>query len=278
MYGEEVRDEIRIENLEVYAYHGVYPKERKTGQTFLVNVTLYTDVRRAAAEDDLALSADYGEVCALVNRWMKENPCRLLETVAERLARELLQKYGSLSGVDLEIRKPDAPIPLPFGCVSVKVSRGWHRAWLGLGSNLGDSEGYLDGAVRTLQEHPLIRGVRESERIVTSPYGSVRQEDFLNSALELETLLSPEELLSLLHEIENQAKRKRTVHWGPRTLDLDILFYDRLVFESADLVIPHPDLENREFVLRPLSGLIPNYRHPLTGKTVARMLAELTGK
>lgn len=278
MYGEEVRDEIRIENLEVYAYHGVYPKERKAGQAFLVNITLHTDVRRAAAADDLALSADYGEVCALISRWMKENPCNLLETVAERLAREILLKYKALSSVDLEIRKPEAPIPFPFGCVSVKVSRGWHKAWLGLGSNLGDTAGYLDGAVQALGEHPLIRGVRESGRIVTSPYGGVQQENFLNSALELETLLSPEELLSLLHEIEDQAKRKRTVHWGPRTLDLDILFYDRMIFESGDLVIPHPDLENREFVLRPLSELIPNYRHPVLKRTVVRMLADLAGK
>lgn len=277
MYGEEARDEIRIENLEIYAYHGVYAGERKKGQPFLVNATLYTDVRRAAAHDELTLSADYGEVCVMIDRWMEKNPCRLLETVAEKLSREILLQYGQISGIDLEIRKPEAPIPLPFGCVSVKVSRGWHRVWLGLGSNLGDRAGYLDGAVQAFQKHPLIRRIRESERIVTAPYGGVQQEDFLNSALELETLLSPEELLGLLHEIENQAGRERTVHWGPRTLDLDILFYDKLIFESDDLVIPHPDLENREFVLRPLSGLIPNYRHPLLGKTVTVMLKELNG-
>lgn len=278
MYGEGAADEIRIENLEVYAYHGVYAEERKKGQTFLVNATLYTDVRPAAAGDELALSADYGEVCERITRWMEENPCRLLETVAEKLSREILLKYDRILGIDLEIRKPEAPIPLPFGCVSVKVSRRWHRAWLGLGSNLGDRAGYLDSAVEELQAHPLIRGVRESERLVTAPYGGVPQEDFLNSALELETLLSPEELLEFLHEIENRAERKRTVRWGPRTLDLDILFYDKLIFESDDLVIPHPDLENRMFVLQPLSGLIPNYRHPLLGKTVSRMLAELPGE
>ncbi|MCM1024833.1 MAG: 2-amino-4-hydroxy-6-hydroxymethyldihydropteridine diphosphokinase [Roseburia sp.] len=278
MYGEEARDEIRIEDLEVYAYHGVYAGERKKGQPFYVNAVLYTDVRRAAAEDELALSADYGAVCALIDRWMGENPCRLLETVAEKLSREILLRFDRIRRIDLEIRKPEAPIPLPFGCVSVKVSRGWHRAWLGLGSNLGDRAEYLDGAVRALREHPLTRAVRESERIVTAPYGGVEQEDFLNSALELETLLSPEELLELLHEIENRAGRERTIHWGPRTLDLDILFYDQLVLESDDLVIPHPDLENREFVLKPLCGLIPNYRHPLLGKTVGCLLEELKSR
>ena len=89
------------------------------------------------------------------------------------------------------------------------------------------------------------------------------------------TLLAPEELLQELHRIEQMEGRERKLHWGPRTLDLDIIFYDDLVYASDDLAIPHIDMENRYFVLKPLSELAPNFRHPITHKTVAQMLAEL---
>ena len=88
-------------------------------------------------------------------------------------------------------------------------------------------------------------------------------------------LLTPEELLRELHKIETSEGRERKIHWGPRTLDLDIIFYDDLIYSSEDLVIPHVDMENRYFVLKPLSELAPNFRHPITHKTVAQMLAEL---
>lgn len=93
-----------------------------------------------------------------------------------------------------------------------------------------------------------------SELLVTKPYGGVEQEDFLNGCLELETLLTPQELLEELHRIEQEAGRERKIHWGPRTLDLDILFYDKELIETEDLIIPHVDLENRYFVLKPLAG------------------------
>ena len=84
-----------------------------------------------------------------------------------------------------------------------------------------------------------------------------------------------EELLQELHRIEQMEGRERKLHWGPRTLDLDIIFYDDLVYASDDLVIPHIDMENRYFVLKPLSELAPNFRHPITHKTVTQMLSEL---
>lgn len=103
----------------------------------------------------------------------------------------------------------------------------------------------------------------------------MEQDDFLNGVLLLETLLEPEDLLEVLHEIENEAERKRTIHWGPRTLDLDILLFDKLVYESDDLIIPHADMENREFVLAPLASIAPNERHPILNRTVQQMLEEL---
>lgn len=275
MYLENAKDEIRIEQLEVYAYHGVFPEEKRKGQTFLVNAVLYTDIRNAGRSDQLAQSTDYGDVCCFITEWMKENTCNLIEAVAEKLARAVLLKYDLISGVDMEIRKPEAPIQQPFGCVSVKIHREWHRAYLGVGSNMGDKAQYIQNAVDALKKHPLIAVRRVSELIVTEPYGGVEQDDFLNGAIEIETLLTPHELLDALHEIEAAADRVRELRWGPRTLDLDIIFYDKLVYEDDTLVIPHQDMENRRFVLEPLSTLVPAYRHPVSGKTVAWLLNAL---
>ena len=88
-------------------------------------------------------------------------------------------------------------------------------------------------------------------------------------------MLEPFELLAEMNRIEAEAGRERTIHWGPRTLDLDLIFYDDAVIEDPQLIVPHPDLENREFVLRPLLELCPCLHHPVTGKTVRQMLAEL---
>lgn len=275
MYPEYAKDEIRIEQLEVYAYHGVFPEEKRKGQTFLVNAVLYADTRKAGQSDQLELSTDYGNVCCFITEWMKENTCNLIEAVAERLAQSILLKYNLLSGIELEIRKPEAPIEQPFGYVSVKICRGWHRAYLGIGSNMGDKRQYIRNAVEALKAHPLIVVRKVSDLIVTEPYGGVEQDDFLNGALEIETLLTPHELLDALHEIEAAADRVREVRWGPRTLDLDIIFYDKLVYEDDALVIPHQDMENRRFVLEPLSALAPNYRHPVLGKTVVQLLNAL---
>lgn len=266
------RDEIRIDNLEVFAYHGVCPEEKINGQPFYVNAVLYTDIRRAGLEDDLSLSTNYGEICHFINNWMKENVYDLIEAVAETLAEQLLLNFGGISELDLEIRKPKAPVGLPFESVSVKINRKWHQVYLSAGSNMGDREGYITTGLDRLKAHPLIRVQQVADMLETAPYGMIEQAPFLNTAIRLSTLLPPGELLETLHEIEQAAGRTRKVHWGPRTLDLDILFYDKLVYEDENLILPHADLENRYFVLKPLCQLAPNFRHPVLQKTVSQML------
>lgn len=268
-------DEIRIENLEIYAGHGVYEEENAQGQPFFVNVVLYTDTRRAGREDELAFSTHYGEVSHLINRYLRENTFRLIEAAAENAAEQVLLHFPLIRGLDLEIRKPKAPIKLPFSSVSVKISRGWKTAYLGVGSNMGDRKNYIETAVRRMEENPRIRSLRSSQLIVTSPYGGVEQEDFLNGAIELETLYTPRELLCFLQSLEEEAQRVRTLHWGPRTLDLDILFFEDFVSDDPSLTVPHPDLHNRRFVLEPLSGLAPYLRHPVLGRSVRQLLEEL---
>lgn len=274
---QEIRDdEIRIEQLRVFAHHGVFAEEQAKGQTFQVNAVLYMDIHRAGLEDNLFYTIDYGQVCQFITDWMQQNTYQLLEAVAEKLSKAILLKYDNVTAVELEIRKPEAPISLPLGCVSVKVYRRWHTVYLAMGSNIGDKVQYISGAIRALTAHPQIKVKKVSDLIQSKPYGVLDQEDFLNGVLEIETLLAPEELLDAMHDIEDAAGRVRVRRWGPRTLDLDLLFYDKLVYESENLVIPHADLQNRDFVLEPLSTLAPNYRHPILGKTVMQMFQELT--
>lgn len=269
-------DEIRIENLKIYAYHGVYAEENEKGQDFYVNAVLYTDTREAGKEDMLTLSTNYGEVCHLINDFLKVHTFKLIETAAEKTAEQILLHFPLVKKIDLEVRKPQAPIGLPFESVSVKIHRGWHRAYVALGSNMGDKRGYIEKAVQSIKKNEHIKNVKCSSFIQTAPYGEVQEQDnFLNGVLQLETLYTPEELLAFLHELESQAERVREIHWGPRTLDLDIIFYDNLVMDTEDLTIPHADMHNREFVLKPLCELAPKLRHPVIGKTMETMLSDI---
>ena len=210
--------------------------------------------------------------------YTKEHPRKLIEAAAEDLAETVLLQYPLLKGVTLELKKPWAPVGLPLETVSVKITRFWHTAYLALGSNLGDKEGYLNQAVKELDSAKDCQVEKVSSYLVTEPYGGVEQDDFLNACLKLKTLLSPQELLERLHEIEQNAHRERLVHWGPRTLDLDILLYDDEVLETEDLIIPHVEMQLRDFVLKPMCEIAPYKRHPLLGKTMTQLLCELEEK
>ncbi len=268
-------DEIRIKELQIFAHHGVYDFETENGQNFYVNAVLYTDTRKAGKTDELSNSTNYGEVCQFLTDFLTENTYKLLEAAVGQAAAELLRRFPLVQGVKLELRKPEAPIPLPFESVSVCIRRFWHTAYVALGSNMGDKKKYLEDALKELSENENIRLIKTASYIETEPYGGVEQDSFLNSMCCIETLLSPEELLDELHRIEQLADRRREIHWGPRTLDLDIIYYDDVVMSSTDLTIPHVDMANRTFVLEPLCELAPYLRHPLNGMTTRQMLDEL---
>lgn len=274
----EQYDKISIKNLEVFARHGVFPEENKLGQKFLVNAVLYTDTRAAGMEDDLTKSIHYGIISQKITDFLREHTYQLIETAAELLVQELLLHTEHLQAVTLELKKPWAPVGLPLETVSVTITRSWHTACIALGSNLGDKKAYLDGAVKALSRSACCQVLRVSDYLRTSPYGGVEQDDFLNACLTMRTLLTPHELLDRLHEIEQEAGRERLIHWGPRTLDLDILMYDDLVMEDETLIIPHVEMHLRDFVLKPLAQIAPWKRHPVLGETVSQMLAKIENR
>ena len=268
-------DEIRIENLEVFAHHGVFESEKQEGQYFYVNAVLYTDLRPAGLNDDLTLSTHYGEVALFIKEKLTEHVYDLIETAAEKTAESILLQFPLVRAVTFELRKPHAPIPMKFESVSVKIHRGWHKAYIAFGSNMGESEKLIKNAIDQLKRDSVCKVKQISDTIRTKPYGGVEQDDFYNGVLEMDTLYSPAELLNRLHELEQDAGRERKIHWGPRTLDLDIIFYDKLVYEDDKLCIPHMDMQNRDFVLKPMVQLAPYFRHPVLGQTMMQLLETL---
>jgi dihydroneopterin aldolase/2-amino-4-hydroxy-6-hydroxymethyldihydropteridine diphosphokinase len=180
--------------------------------------------------------------------------------------------------VKVIIEKPWAPVRLPLETVAVEIERGWHTAYLSIGSNIGDREQFLKNAVKKLDNRSDSFVTKVSGFIETEPYGNVQQDKFLNGCLELRTLLAPSELLKRANEIEQEEGRVRTLHWGPRTLDIDILLYDNETVYTDDLKIPHIDMHNRMFVLGPLCEIAPFVIHPVLGKSVMRLKEKLEEK
>ena len=157
---------------------------------------------------------------------------------------------------------------------------------IGLGSNVEGPWGKPADTIRTAIE--LLSGdktqvIKSSRLMLTKPMGPIDQPDYVNAAVIITTGLDPEQLMRHLHDIELQADRRRSIRWGPRTLDLDLLDYDGRICagdgagrgHQKPLVLPHPGIAEREFVLGPIAEIAPDWQHPVTAKTAAQMLSAL---
>jgi 2-amino-4-hydroxy-6-hydroxymethyldihydropteridine diphosphokinase len=145
--------------------------------------------------------------------------------------------------------------------------------YLSLGSNLDDRYANLRRALVELQEQVVITAV--SPVFSTEPWGMAEQPPFLNICIAASTSLSPHKTLQFIKHIEHKMGRLPSSKWGPRLIDIDILFYDSLILADEELTIPHPHMGERAFVLAPLATIIPDFRHPLTGETVLEMLEKI---
>ncbi|MFN7528190.1 MAG: 2-amino-4-hydroxy-6-hydroxymethyldihydropteridine diphosphokinase [Dolichospermum sp.] len=146
---------------------------------------------------------------------------------------------------------------------------------IALGSNMGESLAILEGAIKSLEKTPGITIKAKSSWYRTAPVGGPSQPDYLNGAAILEVQLSPQKLLETLLNIEQEFGRVRQEHWGPRTLDLDVLLFDDLILETPDLQIPHPRMTQRAFVLVPLAEIAPDWIEPVSKEPISQLLQKL---
>ncbi len=148
-------------------------------------------------------------------------------------------------------------------------------AFIGIGTNLGDRKKHISEALERLGKRTDIKIIKSSSLYVTEPIGYVGQDWFLNCVVEVMTTMPPRELLKHCQSIEEHMGRTRTMQWGPRIIDLDILLYNDAVIEDEELTIPHPNMDKRRFVLIPLVEIAPDVIHPGINKTVTDLLKHL---
>lgn len=147
--------------------------------------------------------------------------------------------------------------------------------FLGLGSNLGDRLLNLDRAEEYLRLNPRLRIIEKSSIMETKPWGNEMQPDFLNYVMKIETELKANALLEMILAIEKKMGRTRDIKWGPRLIDIDILFYGQEIFRDGYLVIPHPYLLQRDFILKALLEIAPDWIHPEYGKTIRALSGDI---
>ena len=187
----------------------------------------------------------------------------------------MLLSFPLIKEVKLEIKKPWAPVGLPLKDVAVEITRKWNEVYLSLGSNMGNKKENLEKAIKEVSKIRDTFIIKKSKIIETEPFGYKEQDDFLNSCIGIKTLLTAREVLTELLAIEIRMGRERKIKWGPRIIDLDIIFYNKEVIEEDDLIVPHPYMEYRDFVLKPLEEIIPNFVHPLLSKRITALRKEL---
>jgi dihydroneopterin aldolase/2-amino-4-hydroxy-6-hydroxymethyldihydropteridine diphosphokinase len=285
-------DRISIVGLRVHGNHGVLPEERTIGQDFVIDAVLWLDASAAAAADDLTLTADYGAIADRLAGIVAGPPVLLIETLADRLAAACLADV-IVEEAEVTVHKPQAPVQQPFADIAVTVRRSremigqarkqrqhtqdagaeQHPVVLSLGSNIGDRLASLQLGVDILVAGglacPVVSSVYE-----TFPVGGPAQDDYLNAVLLAVTNRPALGVLSLAAAAEAAAGRVRTVRFGPRTLDVDVIAYGAETSDEAVLTLPHPRAHERAFVLAPWLELDPAAELPGRGM-VAELLAAI---
>ena len=267
-------DQLRIKDLEIFAYHGLFPSEKELGQKFIIDASLSYDMTKAATELDLESSVHYGELCQQWTTWFQETTEDLIETVAYKLVERTFETYPIVQEIKLELKKPWAPIHLPLDTCSVTIHRRKQRAFIALGSNMGNTKVNLKQALEKISARG-IRILKESSVIITEPWGGVEQDSFANQVIEVETWLPAPILLENILAIESEMGRVREVHWGPRLIDLDLLFMEDQVIYNDNLILPHPYVAERLFVLESLQEIAPHFIPPVLGQPIRHLYLQL---
>lgn len=251
-------NKVFVRGLEIFACHGVNDFEKVEPQRFIFDIDVETDFYSAAKEDDLSGTVNYSKLCKLVTEVTQGNVFNLIEKLAYECAYAVLENFPSVNKISLTVNKPDAPMKRKFQSVGVTVCLERELVYLSLGSSMGDKRKYISNALEKLGLTRGVKVLKVSDTIVTKPYGGVAENDFLNCAACVSTFLSPHALLNEIHRIESECGRVRDKRWGDRTLDIDIIFFGDKKINDENLIIPHPDYMNRDFVKIPLKQIAPH--------------------
>jgi dihydroneopterin aldolase/2-amino-4-hydroxy-6-hydroxymethyldihydropteridine diphosphokinase len=283
--GSGSSERIEIRDLRVLGRHGALAGEQDAPQPFGLDLTVWLDRERLGGGDDLNSTVDYGEVCTLAAGIVERERHQLLEHLAERIAEAILAD-GRVLAVEVGLRKLRPPIPLELSSVGVVVVRtrrapgegrgaldsvdqdlqtvpasgslrGGREVLFSLGSNLGDRLGFLLAALERLRE--LDPAAEVSPVYETMPVGGRGEQGrYLNCVVRLSSTLPARELLAVARALEDRAGRVREERNGPRTLDVDLLYVGDERIDEVDLVVPHPRIAERSFVLAPLEDVAPS--------------------
>lgn len=265
---------ISITGLTVFGRHGVLPEETRLGQRFVIDLDVDVDVAAAVATDDYEQAVCYASLCDLAVRITAGPPFRLIETLAERIVEAVLTDFSRVSRVRVTVHKPGAPIVHAPNDVAVTIERRRMRAvGFSLGSNMGDRAAQLRLALTRLGTAEGVRIDQVSGFYRTAPWGGTDQPDYVNCVAIGETSRTPHRLLGLCKDIEIELGRLAGRRWGPRAIDIDLLYLGDVTVKDHVLTLPHPHWQDRAFVLVPLAEIAPDAK--IAGRRVTDVLKDL---
>ena len=269
-----MNDKIFVHNLCLVGNHGVMDEERVLGQRFFLDIEVTTDARRASTNDDYRKAICYASLCDLAAKVSDAGPYKLIETFAERVITAILERFPTVTEARVRIRKPGAPIDASFDTVGVELARKrQRRVAFSLGSNVGDRASQIRAALAFLEAEDEIEITKVSSFYETAPWGKEDQDPFINACAIGQTSLSPHEVLRACKVIEVRLGRTPGERWGPRLIDIDLLFLGDEQISTIALTVPHAEILKRGFVLKPLAEIAGD--EDLAGRTVRDALAEL---
>jgi len=277
---------ILIKDLNLFGYHGVKESEKKDGQNFCFNIEILINKGSFLNDDDIDNTVNYSEVIKLIKRINSSERFNLLETFSQTIAEDIMKISPLVEKVMVRIEKTSPPIKENLESVGVEYVLDRKReekdksknkkvdVYLSLGSNVGDRENNLRKAVDLISSNPNINVVKVSSIYETEPMYLKDQNSFYNVVLQAHTgiELGPFEMMGFLKGIEFGFGRKKDIKYGPRIIDIDLLYYGEMVIESDFLTLPHPRIEERKFVLAPLSEIAPELK--IKSRNIGKFIAD----
>ncbi|QHI96118.1 2-amino-4-hydroxy-6-hydroxymethyldihydropteridine diphosphokinase [Aristophania vespae] len=265
---------VSVRDLCLFAHHGVLEEEKRLGQRFFINIDALVNIDPAIKDDDYHQAVCYAGLCDIASEITRGSSFNLIETLADRIASAILERYSQVVETHIEIRKPSAPLPYTVSEAAIKITKKRHEVvGLSLGANLGPREATLKAAIDMLARAEGLQIDRVSGLYDSAPWGVEDQPPFINLCLLGQTSLRPMALLRLCKEIELLLGRIPGRHWGERALDIDLLFYGEMQIDNPVLTLPHPRIFERAFVLEPLYELDPTFT--ISGRNISEALAQL---